>query len=48
MNYGSASKARLVASIINKREKLTKSAWAVRRDGIYTVILAVLPPDDIC
>lgn len=48
MNYGTPSKARLVAAIINKRNKPNgKSAFAVYRDGIYTVILAVMPPSDI-
>ena len=48
MDYGTASKARLVAAIINKRERLAKSAFAVYRDGIYTVVLAVMPPSDVC
>ena len=49
MDYGSASKARLVAQIINKRTPPQgKSAFAVWRDGIYTVIFAVMPPNDIC
>ena len=47
MDYGTASKARLVASIINKRERLSKSAFAVYRGGIYTVVLSVMPPSDI-
>ena len=47
MDYGTASKARLVAAIINRRERLTKSAFAVYRDGMYTVILSVMPPNDI-
>ena len=48
MNYGTPSKARLVAAIINKRDKPNgKSAFAVYRDGIYTVVFSAMPPNDI-
>ncbi len=49
MDYGTPSRARLVASIVNRKRQTQNgmTAWAVYRNFKFTVVWANIAPSDI-